>query len=58
MRIHADASSTANMEELKKGKHAVAGDFWHSDVSCDAELPLGSILYLREVPEVGGGYRT
>ena len=33
----------------------VAGEDWHSDVSCDAEPPMGSILYLTEVPEDGGG---
>jgi taurine dioxygenase len=54
MPIHADATSTANLDQVKEGKRAVAGNFWHSDVSCDAEPPLGSILYLREVPEVGG----
>ena len=33
----------------------VAGEEWHTDVSCDAEPPLGSILYLTEVPPDGGG---
>lgn len=32
----------------------VAGHGWHSDVSCDAEPPMGSILYLKQTPEVGG----
>jgi taurine dioxygenase len=32
----------------------VAGEDWHTDVSCDAEPPLGSILYMRELPETGG----
>ena len=30
------------------------GEVWHSDMSCDPEPPLGSILYLHTVPEVGG----
>jgi taurine dioxygenase len=41
--IHADANAKR-----------IAGDRWHSDVSCDAEPPLGSILYLHTVPETGG----
>jgi taurine dioxygenase len=41
--IHADANSTF-----------VAGENWHSDLTCDAEPPLGSILYLHTVPESGG----
>jgi alpha-ketoglutarate-dependent taurine dioxygenase len=41
--IHADEKSTR-----------VAGENWHSDVSCDPEPPMGSILYMRELPPVGG----
>jgi len=41
--IHADENS----------KH-VAGEEWHSDVSCDPDPPMGSILYLTEIPPEGG----
>ena len=41
--IHADETS----------RH-VAGEDWHSDVSCDPEPPMGSILYITELPPVGG----
>lgn len=33
---------------------AVAGNRWHSDVSCDAEPPMGSILHMRQLPASGG----
>jgi taurine dioxygenase len=41
--IHADENS----------KH-VAGEYWHSDVSCDPDPPMGSVLYMHELPPVGG----
>jgi taurine dioxygenase len=41
--IHAD----------EKSKH-VAGEVWHTDVSCDLEPPMGSVLYMHELPPVGG----
>jgi taurine dioxygenase len=30
------------------------GEFWHSDVSCDEEPPLGTILQIHVLPEIGG----
>lgn len=43
MIIHADEHS-----------RRVAGERWHSDVSCSQEPPMGSILRLFTVPESGG----
>jgi taurine dioxygenase len=43
LRIHADAST----------RH-VAGEGWHTDVSCDLEPPAISMLRLEVVPPVGG----
>jgi taurine dioxygenase len=41
--IHADANSKY-----------IAGENWHSDLTCNAEPPMGSILYMHTVPESGG----
>ena len=43
LRIHADADTKR-----------IAGDKWHSDVSCEPTPPMGSILRLHTVPESGG----
>ena len=43
MRVHTDANSTRQN-----------GHQWHSDVSCDEEPPMGSVLHLHTVPEYGG----
>lgn len=42
-RMHADGDSTY-----------VAGEDWHSDMTCDPEPPLGSVLYLHTIPPTGG----
>ena len=36
-----------------ESRHA-NGESWHNDLSCEAEPPLGSALYMREQPSVGG----
>ncbi len=41
--VHADDNSKT-----------VTGEAWHSDLSCTAEPPMGSILYLHQTPPVGG----
>lgn len=33
----------------------IAGEVWHSDVTCDPEPPMGSILYIHRTPDNGGG---
>jgi taurine dioxygenase len=30
------------------------GEFWHSDVSCDEQPPLGTMLQIHVLPDVGG----
>jgi taurine dioxygenase len=59
LHIHPAAPSVAGHPELMiihadKDSPRANGEGWHSDVSCDAEPPMGSILYIRECPPVGG----
>ncbi|MBZ6377148.1 taurine dioxygenase [Pacificimonas flava] len=42
-KLHADETS----------KH-VAGEEWHTDMSCAEKPPMGSILYLHTLPKLGG----
>jgi taurine dioxygenase len=37
----------------EKSRHA-NGEYWHSDVSCDEEPPLGTMLQIHILPESGG----
>ena len=43
MAFHTDAKSKT-----------YGGRKWHSDVTCDVEPPMASILHLHAVPETGG----
>jgi alpha-ketoglutarate-dependent taurine dioxygenase len=56
------ARGDANPEilEIKAGKDSkyVAGEGWHSDVTCDAEPPMGSLLYVTGMPDNGVGGDT
>ena len=59
LHIHPAARETKGHPEVltihaDERSKVVAGMKWHSDVSCDAEPPMGSILHLHEIPEVGG----
>jgi taurine dioxygenase len=56
---HAKSGAEADPEilEVKADQNSrnVAGEEWHTDVTCDAEPPMGSMLYLVKTPECGGG---
>jgi taurine dioxygenase len=45
------------VKTTKESKYT-AGNGWHTDVTCDARPPLGSMLYITEVPEIGCGGDT
>jgi taurine dioxygenase len=59
LHIHPAAPSPEGHPEIlvihadEKSKF-VAGNAWHSDVSCDEEPPLGSILHMHTLPSSGG----
>jgi taurine dioxygenase len=39
---------------VHKDSKIANGEFWHSDVSCDEVPPLGTILQLHILPDIGG----
>lgn len=43
-----------SVKTTAKSKYT-AGEGWHTDVTCDEVPPLGSMLYVTETPECGGG---
>jgi taurine dioxygenase len=59
LHIHPAAPHEPDMPEMMviradKDSTRANGEGWHSDVSCDLEPPMGSILYIKECPPKGG----
>jgi taurine dioxygenase len=59
LHIHPAAPHGQGLPELMivhadKDSPRANGEAWHSDVSCDPEPPMGSILYIRACPREGG----
>jgi len=60
LHIHPAAPSLEGHPEIlvvkaDENSKRVAGEVWHSDVSCDPEPPMGSILHMLQPPSNGGG---
>ena len=59
LHVHPAAPSMSGYPEIfeihaHKNSKVANGEFWHSDVSCDIEPPLGTMLQLHILPEAGG----
>ena len=59
LHIHPAAPAAPGHPELMvihadKDSPRANGEGWHTDVSCDPEPPMGSILYIRQFPPHGG----
>jgi len=59
LHVHPVAQMPGHPEiiEIKADENStwIAGEVWHSDVTCLPEPPLGSILYITKTPDNGGG---
>ena len=51
---HMDGHPEVFVIHAHKDSKIANGEFWHSDVSCDVEPPLGSILQIHLLPPAGG----
>ncbi len=51
---HLDGHPAVFVIHAHKDSKIANGEFWHSDVSCDTEPPLGSILQIHLLPPSGG----
>src|SRR5215510_11273338 len=59
LHLHPAAPHAEGMPELMKiyadkDSPRANGEGWHSDVSCDPEPPMGTILYIKQCPPKGG----
>lgn len=59
LHAHPAAPTMAGFPEIfeihaHKDSKIANGEFWHSDVSCDEEPPLGTMLQLQLLPPCGG----
>jgi taurine dioxygenase len=59
LHVHPAAPHEAGHPELmiirtEASSQRANGEGWHSDVSCEEEPPLGSILYIKQCPPNGG----
>ena len=59
LHVHPTAPAASGHPEVlvikaDEASKAIAGNRWHSDVSCDEEPPMGSILHMHELPTSGG----
>jgi taurine dioxygenase len=59
LHVHPAAPHLPGMPEVfvihaHRDSKVANGEFWHSDVSCDEEPPLGTILQIHVLPEIGG----
>ena len=59
LHMHPAAPSMAGFPEVfeihaHRDSKVANGEFWHSDVSCDEIPPLGTMLQIHILPEIGG----